>query len=129
MQEGRREVSPDEQTTRISLEGRLSDDQPRIAHEEVMAQLVGRTGDLPLLDKNPEPDHDWEEVRERYEAGVAELDAPRALAAIFSGDPAALTEPKTPPPRTFLCGSVSPISSARSSWPRSMPRSTGEPRT
>jgi hypothetical protein len=113
----------------VEFPGRLSDDQLRIVRKEVTGLLAGRTGDLRLLDKHPEPEreiaeiaalarlafsldrgkievpdplaqemverlvegskelNEWEELRERYEAGVAEQEALVAFADFFSGGP------------------------------------------
>jgi hypothetical protein len=105
----------------IELAGKLSEDQLQILRKEVTGSLAGRTGDLGLLDKQPEPEreiaeiaalarlafwlcrskieapdpiaeeiiirladssrelNEYEELRERYEVGKAEEDAPRRL--------------------------------------------------
>lgn len=55
-------MSPGEESAPIELDGRLSEDQVRIALGAVMAQLVGRTGDLRLLHANPEPEREIGEV-------------------------------------------------------------------
>jgi hypothetical protein len=136
-------MSPGNGDAQIRLDGRLSEDQLRIAHEAVMGQLIGRTGDLRLLDKNPEPERElaelaalsrlasvlevgridgpdpiaqrvaagladaageiveYEEHRERYEEGVAEREALRALAEIFPGDTGVEGEEEPPPTSTY----------------------------
>jgi DNA-binding response OmpR family regulator len=126
-----------ERSTRVKLDGRLSDDQLRILRREVTGMLAGRAGDLPILSKHPDagrqfseiaalarlafwlergevrvPDrvaldvlvrqaessaelNEYEELRERYEAGIAEHGALVAFAAIFSEDsPSGSGEPR-----------------------------------
>ncbi len=114
----------------IELDGRLSEDQVRIVLKEVTGALAGRTGDLRLLHRHPEPErevdeiaalarlafwlarseiqvpdpvaremvgrlaegskdlNEWEELRERYESGMAEHEALAAFARILSEDAA-----------------------------------------
>lgn len=57
------EDAPETPTSRwIELDGRLSEDQLRIVLKEVTGMLAGRTGDLPLLDKHPDPGREVGEI-------------------------------------------------------------------
>lgn len=57
------DVAPEAPSSRwIGLDGRLSEDQLRIVLKEVTGTLAGRTGDLRLLYKHPDPEPEVVEI-------------------------------------------------------------------
>lgn len=88
-------MSPGKGEPQIKLDGRLSEDQLRIAHDAVMGQLVGRTCDLRLLHANPDPQREIDEVaalgRLAYLLEHGHLEGPDPIARRVAADLAEAT--------------------------------------